>query len=273
MPERGRRKPAPLGHAAARIACACFLSAAVLFSCSGLLLAQPAMTAPVGVASPLRAPHAPRVVHWHRPRTDLQALHSPVRPVLGAALTASTTASDPVSIRIPVLGVNQRLVQLGVVGDSLQVPDRYSDVGWWSGGPAPGEKGAAVMVGHVDSLTGPAVFYQLSGLRPGDQIIVGRGNGSRLVFGVRQVTEFAKSHFPSARIYRTDGPPALHLLTCGGSFDRQSGHYTGNVVVFAPLLRRLPAPTQHRNGIPRHQPPGSGHIRTQSHLASERKPW
>lgn len=231
------------------------------------------MTAPVGVASPPHAGGAKQVTGLvgrprpDRPRSDALAHHrlprAASRPALKARtgaertlkrsprskdpLRATTTAPDPVSIRIPVLGIHQRLVQLGVVGSSLQVPDRYSDVGWWSGGPAPGEKGAAVMVGHVDSLTGPAVFYQLSGMRPGDRIVVGDGRGSRLVFGVRRVTEFAKSHFPSARVYRASGPPTLHLLTCGGSFDRRVGHYTGNVVVFASLIRRLPGPHRHRN--------------------------
>ncbi|MDQ3421912.1 MAG: sortase, partial [Actinomycetota bacterium] len=123
----------------------------------------------------------------------------------------------------------------------LQVPSDYADIGWWSGGPAPGEQGAAVVVGHVDSPTGPAVFYQLSGLARGDRIVVERADLARMVYAVQRVTLYERSEFPSERVYRTRGPSTLSLLTCGGSFDAEAGQYTGNVVVFARLVDRVPA--------------------------------
>jgi len=149
---------------------------------------------------------------------------------------------EPSAVSIPALGLDQNLIELAVNGTELQVPDDYSDVGWWRDGPVPGEKGAAVMVGHVDSPTGPAVFYQLSGMQPGHRVTIGLDDGSRTVFEVREVTAYHRSSFPSAKVYRTQGRPGLNLLTCGGSFDSEAGRYSSNVVVYAALVDRIPAP-------------------------------
>ena len=148
---------------------------------------------------------------------------------------------EPTNIRIPEMGVDQGLVELAVIGSSLQVPDDYSDIGWWSGGRAPGEASAAVVVGHVDSLTGPAVFYELSALERGDRVRVRREDGSRLVFAVRRTAVYDRDDFPAERVYRSGGRPSVHLLTCGGSFDAETGHYSDNVVVFTELVERLRA--------------------------------
>jgi len=165
------------------------------------------------------------------------------KPALAATPPAkplSPPAPDPEAIQIPALGIDQKVIELTVAGTELQVPSDYSDIGWWRDGPSPGENGAAVMVGHVDSETGPAVFYQLSGLRRGHEIEIDRANGSRMVFAVRRVRAFSRSEFPSARVYRTGGAPSLHLVTCGGTFDEELGQYSGNVVVFARLVDRVP---------------------------------
>ncbi len=158
-----------------------------------------------------------------------------------ASASASASAHDLDAIRIPALDINQSVIELSVFGTDLQVPSDYADIGWWSGGPAPGEQGAAVVVGHVDSPTGPAVFYQLSGLARGDRIVVERADLARMVYAVQRVTLYERSEFPSERVYRTRGPSTLSLLTCGGSFDAEAGQYTGNVVVFARLVDRVPA--------------------------------
>ena len=144
---------------------------------------------------------------------------------------------EPERIAIPALNIDQDLVELAVIGTRLQVPDDYDDVGWWRDGPAPGEPGAAVVVGHVDSLTGPAVFYGLSDLRRGDRIAMWENNGPRSTFEVRKTTFYDRGEFPSDRVYRSQGRPSLHLLTCGGSFDEATGQYTGNVVVYAELVK------------------------------------
>lgn len=159
----------------------------------------------------------------------------------GVAVQRPAATLEPTAIEIPALSIDRDLIELAVIGTDLQVPDDYADVGWWRDGPAPGEAGASVVAGHVDSPTGPAVFYQLSGLRAGDEIKVSLDDGSRTVFAVREVQLYERSQFPSARVYRTDGQPTLHLLTCGGSFDTEANQYSSNVVVYADLLKRIPA--------------------------------
>lgn len=147
----------------------------------------------------------------------------------------------PVQITVPDLGIDQRLIGLRVTSDArLQVPESYADVGWWSDGPTPGDAGAALMVGHVDSTDGPAVFYHLSTLEQGAVIAVRRADGRTVRFAVTDVKSFSKDDFPDELVYRTAGEPSLHLVTCGGSFDAESGHYRDNVVVFADLIDEAP---------------------------------
>ncbi len=149
----------------------------------------------------------------------------------------SVSVPAPTSITIDPLGIaEQRPVGLRVKGNELQVPKDYADIGWWSDGPTPGSIGAAVVVGHLDSPTGPAVFYELGQLAEGDQIVVGRADGSTATFAVEDVRTYAREDFPSERVYRQTGPAALHLLTCGGEYDSVAGQYTDNVVVYAPLV-------------------------------------
>lgn len=165
-------------------------------------------------------------------------------PAQGAVQAPVTVANRrATAIRIPAMGVDQDLVELSVNGSSLQVPDDYFDIGWWRDGPTPGERGAAVMVGHVDSPTRPAVFYGLSGLVAGEQVVVERDDGSRALFRVRETVLYDRDQIPSAKVYRNEGKPGLNLLTCGGSYD-QDGGYSGNVVVYTDLVKLLPAPAK-----------------------------
>ena len=140
----------------------------------------------------------------------------------------------PVQLEIPAIGVRAPVIKLGLNRDgSLEVPTRFGDTGWWSGGPRPGEPGPAVIVGHVDSHTGPAVFYRLGKLRRGDRIrVVGR-NGTAHTFAIERMERHPKAHFPTAEVYGPTRGPALRLVTCSGGFDRASGHYLDNTIVFA----------------------------------------
>lgn len=182
------------------------------------------------------------------PRDAATLIESPLpgstRPLRsgGATVQAPDSTPEPVRITILALSIEQDLTELGVIGNTLQVPDDYSDIGWWGGGAVPGRRGAgaAVVVGHVDSPTGPAVFYQLSGLSPGDRIRVRLDDDSRVVFVVEEIEVYNKNKFPSARVYQSRGKPTLHLVTCGGTFDTESRQYNSNVVVYAKLLKRLP---------------------------------
>ncbi len=137
-------------------------------------------------------------------------------------------------IQIPSIGVDAGVVDLALNRDkTLQVPARASQVGLWKGGAAPGSRGPAIMVGHVDSRSGPAVFFGLRRLREGDRVIVrvpGRPSARYVVQGSEQVS---KNRFPTRRVYSPTRGATLRLITCSGSFDRASGHYRDNLVVYA----------------------------------------
>ncbi|WP_407071095.1 class F sortase [Streptomyces cellulosae] len=107
-------------------------------------------------------------------------------------------------------------------------------VGWYEGGPWPGEQGTAVAVGHLDTDTGPAVFAGLTEMKPGRHIEVRRADGRIAVYTVDAVRTYEKKHFPDREVYGARGRPELRLITCGGRYDRRTG-YSGNVVVFAHL--------------------------------------
>ncbi len=143
-------------------------------------------------------------------------------------------AGPPARLVIPAIGVSSPLERLGLQPDGRLAPPVDPDrPGWWSGGPRPGRPGAAVIAGHVDSRTGPAVFARLGELRRGDRILVADREGRRSAFRVRSSRRFAKDDFPTQRVYTATTDPVLRLITCAGSFDRASGHYESNLVVFA----------------------------------------
>ena len=140
----------------------------------------------------------------------------------------------PVRVVIPKLGVDARLIRLGLdASGALEVPERFDEAGWWTGGARPGERGPAVIAGHVDSTRGPAVFYALGKLRRGDRVIVRRRDGTRVRFTVRRRERVRKDHFPTRRVYGPTRRATLRLITCSGAFDRSSGHYLDNTVVYA----------------------------------------
>ncbi|MEV0560674.1 class F sortase [Dactylosporangium sp. NPDC050588] len=147
----------------------------------------------------------------------------------------------PVHLEIPAIGVSTALMGLGLNPDgTIEVPPlrAKAPAGWYRQLAAPGEVGPAVVLGHVDTRSdGPAVFYRLRDLRPGDEVSVRRADGRTAVFGVDRVEEYAKAQFPSDEVYGAVDRPVLRLITCGGTFDRLRRSYRGNVVVFATLRR------------------------------------
>jgi Sortase domain len=151
----------------------------------------------------------------------------------------SLRRSPPVSVVIPAIGVRSGLLHLGVNADgTLQVPPLTTgadEAAWYKYSATPGQIGASVIEGHVDTYQGPAVFFRLGALRPGDRIDVRLADGVTAVFRVTGVRRYLKSRFPAAAIYGATGHAALRLITCGGSFDYATGHYLSSVVVFASL--------------------------------------
>ena len=150
------------------------------------------------------------------------------------AAPAGVPRSVPLQLSMPTIGVRTRLVRLGLNPDgTLQVPTDFSVAGWYALGPSPGERGAAVIVGHVDSERGPAVFYRLGELAPGSLVGIALADQTEVVFRVYAVREYAKTAFPTSLVYGATTAPELRLVTCGGPFDARTGHYLDNVVVFA----------------------------------------
>ena len=143
--------------------------------------------------------------------------------------------SHPVAMSIPKLGVRSPLDDLGLDRDgAMEVPENPARAGWFSGGPAPGSLGPAVIAGHV-TWNGRAVFHRLSTMRPGDLVTVTRKDGKIAVFTVTRVARFSKSQFPSRAVYGPIDHAGLRLITCGGTYDAARQRYLDNVVVFARL--------------------------------------
>ena len=152
-------------------------------------------------------------------------------------------APTPRRIEIPAIGVSAPVIALGLDADrTMETPKDYADAGWYEPGPEPGERGAAVIVGHVDSKSGPAVFYRLRELRRGDVIRVARVGGSTVRFRVEGLERWPKSAFPTRRVFRRTRLSTLRLVTCSGNFDPSTGHYEDNTIVYAvrePVRRRV----------------------------------
>jgi sortase (surface protein transpeptidase) len=145
---------------------------------------------------------------------------------------------EPIRLIIPSIGVRTRLVHLGLTSSgALQVPATTAVAGWYTGSARPGAIGAAVIAGHIDSVTGPGVFFRLRLLRPGDRVYVRRAGGSLAVFEVTAVHSYLKTRFPTMAVYGPVPAAELRLITCGGTFDYATGHYLSNVIVYADLVQ------------------------------------
>jgi sortase (surface protein transpeptidase) len=148
--------------------------------------------------------------------------------------SVDSDAADPVRVYVDAIGVDAPIIPLGLdASGALEVPENAEETGWWTGGPEPGEQGPAVIAGHVDSTRGPAVFYRLGELAPGDVINVLRTDGTRVQFTVQRIEQHPKAAFPTDIVYAPTAGAELRLVTCGGAFDRSTGHYVDNVIVFA----------------------------------------
>jgi sortase (surface protein transpeptidase) len=145
--------------------------------------------------------------------------------------------SRPTSFRIPSLDVDAPVAALGLDnGRQLETPpvDNPKLVGWYEGGPTPGESGTAIAVGHRDTMTGPAVFAALAQVKPCKLIEVERADGRTALYTVDRIKVYDKAGFPDKEVYGPARRPELRVLTCGGLYSRRTG-YTSNVVVFAHL--------------------------------------
>jgi sortase (surface protein transpeptidase) len=174
-------------------------------------------------------------VRQHRTVTARAA--TATAPEITVPAPAAVARSVPVAVRIPALGLAVWLTQLGLnANGTVAVPTSVQVPGWFSPGPSPGQVGSAVILGHVDSTQGPGVFFQLRTLQPGNQIEVNLADGVVATFKVTSVVEYQKTAFPDQKVYGSNGSSALQLVTCGGAFDAQTGHYLSNIVVYSSFV-------------------------------------
>ena len=197
----------------------------------GRLRLQTSLQRERAVSAPAQPAVHPGALHatYKRPsQKELRAKHAPRRKPVPVQMP------DPVRILIPAIGISAPIIPVGLNPDrTLQVPVSFSEAGWFTRGPEPGEPGPAVIVGHVDSVDGPGVFYHLRALRNGDLIKVVLENGWTVRYLVSSHLAAPKNDFPTKVVYRHTEKPTLRLITCDGPFDTATGHYVDNYIVFA----------------------------------------
>lgn len=173
-------------------------------------------------------------------RMDSEAASTRLRTTAVAAPAAATATATPAEsvrpdrLQIAAIGVDSSLEKLRVTPDKLLAPPvDPARAGWFPGSAVPGEQGPAVIAGHRDSVNGPAVFWRLTDLRPGNRIKVTRSDGRIVAFEVVQVRRVARKNFPTEEVYGPTPDSTLRLITCGGLYDHVRGRYLDNVLVLA----------------------------------------
>jgi hypothetical protein len=180
------------------------------------------------------------------PPVSMPVVHSAAPPSARPTAPAHVTLADapapkpapgrPVTLRIPRIGVVTSLQSLGLLPDgALQPPSNWDEAGWFAAGVRPGAIGPAVIAGHVDSYLGPAVFFRLRELKPGDDVQVEDATGVIRHFTVTDVAEYPKTSFPTAAVYGATSLPVLRLITCTGTFNPSARSYLDNLVVSTDL--------------------------------------
>ena len=155
---------------------------------------------------------------------------------VAAPTERAAAGTTPLGVRIPAIGVDATsLVPLAIIPATgeLAAPVKFDQTGWYAAGPVPGEPGPAVIAAHVDSRAGPAVFFRLKELKPGDKVYVPRSDGVTVTFTVTGVERYPKNAFPTQKVHGPTPDRALRLITCGGSFDYAKRSYRDNIVVYA----------------------------------------
>jgi sortase (surface protein transpeptidase) len=182
--------------------------------------------------------------HLYGPAEQIPANVGSSVPTLDGAVAKPLAFSRPVQIDIPKLDVDAPVMRLGLAANhTVAVPPlgNHNLAGWYDGSVTPGQKGTAVILGHVDSFTGISVFFYIKTLRRGNQIKIMRANGSMAIFTVDGVQKVVKTAFPTSDVYGMVKYPGLRLITCGGPFDTATRQYLDDIVVYAHLTRTIRA--------------------------------
>ncbi|UOQ49840.1 class F sortase [Gracilibacillus caseinilyticus] len=159
----------------------------------------------------------------------------------GEAASASSDNEDrsiiPAAISIPAIDVSAAIEHVGKLSNGqMGVPEQDENVGWYEFGAKPGEQGSAVMAGHVDNKTGPAVFYHLEDMKEGDKIHITNVEGEQLTFEVYQTKSYPKDEAPISEVFGYTAARTLKLITCTGEFLDNVGTHENRLVVSAQLV-------------------------------------
>lgn len=209
---------------------------------ASLALLTGACSATAPTAAPTPAPTAEVSADSSGARLPVATAATPApapasMPAPAAASAVVMESSTPVRVVVTSIGVDSELMALGLEDDgTMEVPPGAFPAGWFTGAPTPGELGPAVIVGHIDWVTGPGVFHRLASLAVGDEIQVERSDGTTALFRTTEVSLHEKDAFPTDLVYGDIDHAGLRLISCGGTFNRSTGHYESNVVAFAELV-------------------------------------
>ncbi|MFC5241730.1 class F sortase [Streptomyces atrovirens] len=211
---------------------------AVFWSGAGLLLATTLMG---GGEDPPDDAHGPRAASAVSAAPSTPAASTPAagEPATREPAAGHLPRSEPKRLLIPAIDVDAPFTDLAIGGEGRLEPPPPHDtnlVGWYAKGVSPGERGTAIIAGHVDTTTSPAVFARLSELEKGDRFRVLRADGSKATFVVDEAESFEKDDFPDERVYADTPDAQVRLITCAGDYDRAAKDYTENLVVFAHLV-------------------------------------
>ncbi|MGD6781724.1 class F sortase [Sutcliffiella horikoshii] len=158
--------------------------------------------------------------------------------VNGKVIKDESISIEPHRIEIPSIGVDALVEQVGVIENGqMGVPESFETVGWYNEGPMPGERGNSVISGHVDSRNGPAVFFELKNLEAGDEIIVSNADGESLTYVVDRIETYPEDESPVEAIFDYSFQSNLNLITCTGTFNRESRNYSDRLVVYSSLKK------------------------------------
>ncbi|MEV4249899.1 class F sortase [Streptosporangium canum] len=196
---------------------------------------QPAQQDPAVAWSPAVGPGGLDV-----PLTAAAPTAPPPLPVVQPPEPLKSAGVRPYRIAISKIGLLAPLMALGVdAKKEIQTPplSKPNQAGWYKHGPIPGQQGPSVVLGHVNTKRGAAVFSRLKEIKRGDTIKVSRSDKTIAEFTVDGVEQVSKKAFPSRRVYGNTGEATLRLITCGGVYNRKTGHYTDNIIVYATLSK------------------------------------
>jgi len=155
-------------------------------------------------------------------------------PPTAAPVAASSAPVAPVQVSIPAIGVSAPVELVGLTADgAMDVPKAWNDAGWYRYGPTPGQPGNAAIAGHLDSTTGPAIFWRLGSLRPGDRVLVTLSTSQVITFVVTEKASYRYDQAPLTRIFGAASTANLNLITCGGSWDAFTRNYSNRTVIYA----------------------------------------